>query len=238
MLGNWGDRLCPDCKLEENRKTKRKAQNRAYYLAHRAPKPLVSPCVDCGTDVHQNGGPGVFKRCGLCRVKASAAATCRYRAKSRKPSRVSRCIDCGVSIRNTGPGPMAQRCVPHKKLAQRAASERYERRTLAVLAAGAAHTGCPTPTTSQTPGAMACELPTHSTPPRRRPDEPAALHRPLHRHLLSRPGARLRDRADSGAAVRADTGEPIGVCAALERVIAVPPWPSDEQADDDEGLLP
>lgn len=36
----------------------------------------------------------------------------------------------------------------------------------------------------------------------------------------------------------ADTGEPIGVCAALERVIAVPPWPSDEQADDDEGLLP
>ncbi len=128
-LGNWGDRLCPDCKLEENRKTKRKAQNRAYYLAHRAPKPLVSPCVDCGADVHQNGGPGVFKRCEPCRVKASTAATCRYRAKSRKPSRVSRCIDCGVSIRNTGPGPMAQRCVPHKKLAQRAASERYERKT-------------------------------------------------------------------------------------------------------------
>ncbi len=34
----------------------------------------------------------------------------------------------------------------------------------------------------------------------------------------------------------ADTGEPIGACAALERVIPSPPWPgaSDDEGDDDE----
>lgn len=34
----------------------------------------------------------------------------------------------------------------------------------------------------------------------------------------------------------ADTGEPIGACAALERVVASPPWPgaSDDEGADDE----
>lgn len=116
-LGNWGQRLCPTCRVE----------GRTY-------RTVVTACMDCGTAVEQvvHGSRSWKKRCPECKAAATRAAQHRYSAQAERAPRVTACTDCGMALEGGRP----RRCPTCKKIASREIRLRYWQRKLGVAEDG------------------------------------------------------------------------------------------------------
>ncbi|TWS29004.1 HNH endonuclease [Tsukamurella conjunctivitidis] len=142
-LGSWGERVCPTCKREANRRSKTRTQRPAT-------------CQDCGAPVDS-------RRVVRCRPCANAAAAAKSRAKRSgapapamparrphatgprpqptpaearrttaaavaglRPTRISVCQECGIEFVNARTGPLAKRCRACHEQARRQRSSTWE----------------------------------------------------------------------------------------------------------------
>lgn len=142
-LGSWGERVCPTCKREANRRSKARTQRPAT-------------CQDCGAQVDS-------RRVVRCRPCANAAAAAKSRAKRSgapapamparrphatgqrpqptpaegrrikaaavaglRPARIGTCQECGIEFVNARTGPLAKRCKTCHEQARRQRSRTWE----------------------------------------------------------------------------------------------------------------
>lgn len=114
-LGNWGDRVCPEC------------------LRH--PREEQGTCAECGTVgwVRRRGGPQGHTRplCGPCRTELRREYNRGYYLSTygrRKPP-VTSCLDCGCGVeQNDGFGAPFLRCDPCRYRAALDNARRYRAR--------------------------------------------------------------------------------------------------------------
>lgn len=118
--GGWGERVCPECRSEDNRRLYRERPREWREIQDKT-------CQQCRTLV-----PSVHytrRLCDDCRDGNLAAYRERQRARNRKPPRHYVCHGCQSEQQAPTTGPLPKWCPPCKKTAQAEASLRwYERK--------------------------------------------------------------------------------------------------------------
>lgn len=117
-LGNWGDRLCPDCRAEWHR------LRRAAAAAAKPP----NRCADCGEPVEDSLGA----RCLDCRKIYLREYNRKWRRDHPRPlrRRSYSCAGCNACVELTAGqrGPLPKWCPECKRKAHREADQRFRNR--------------------------------------------------------------------------------------------------------------